>query len=208
MEMSTQRFFLIWIVVLAFHLFCYYGSQFIEGEPRVVGWKIDERIPYVPGMIYIYSSWFALLFLIPLLLFRHDSLFCLRYFLAYVLDHVFSTATYLIWPTTFTRPEAGGKGLTLFVMKTVYGANHRFLNCAPSMHCSIAFLFLFAAIGCPGLALVLRILIVILSLLIVASTVLVKQHVLLDILTALPTALICWFLSGTALAERLLRLFL
>lgn len=204
MEMSMQRFFLIWVVVLAFHLFCYYGSQFVEGEPCVVGWKIDQKIPFVPGMIYIYSSWFALLFLIPLLLFRHDTMFCLRYFLAYVLDHVISTVAYLIWPTTFQRPEAGGKGLTLLVMKTVYSANHRFLNCAPSMHCTIAFLFLFAAVGCPGLVLALRIVIVILSLLIVASTVLVKQHVLLDVITAVPVALLCWLLSGTTVAERIL----
>mgnify|MGYP002466433545 FL=1 len=54
-------FFLLWAGMMVFHLVTYFGSQYLEGEPHTVGGALDERIPFHPGWIYIYSSWFVLL---------------------------------------------------------------------------------------------------------------------------------------------------
>ena len=58
---------------MALHLFLYFGSQYWEGEPHTVGCRLDERIPVVPGFIYIYCSWFLMLVLVPLVLYRADT---------------------------------------------------------------------------------------------------------------------------------------
>ena len=199
---------MVWGSVTLFHLVTYFGSQFLEGEPRTVGWKIDARIPFCPGFVYIYCSWFPLLFFVPVLLNVYDCALCIRYFAAMVFDLAISTAIYLLVPTTFERPEITAKGLTGFAMRTVYGANHRFLNCAPSLHCSAAMLFAICMVCCGAMPFVLRGILFLLSLGIVASTVLVKQHVLVDVLTAIPTIAVCWLLSGlpciTALIEKLI----
>lgn len=190
------NFFLLWAGMMLFHLVLYFGSQYLEGEPHTVGGALDRRIPFRPGWIYIYCSWFVLLFGVPLLLFIVSPELCIKYILAHSIDQLLSNAIYLIYPTTFERPEPPKAGLTGFVMRAVYGANHRFLNCAPSVHCSVSFLFAFAALAAPMLPLWLRLLIVVWSLAIVLSTMFVKQHMVIDAVTALPTAVVCWLLAG------------
>lgn len=189
-------FFLLWAGMMVFHLVTYFGSQYLEGEPHTVGGSLDERIPFHPGWIYIYSSWFVLLLGVPTLLNIVAPELCLKYMLAHSIDQLLSNIIYLIYPTTFERPVPPKKGLTGFVIGTVYGANHRFLNCAPSVHCSVSFLFAFAALAAPMLPLWLRLVIVAWSLAIVASTMLVKQHMVIDAVTALPAAAVCWLLAG------------
>ena len=189
-------FFLLWAGMMVFHLVTYFGSQYLEGEPHTVGGSLDERIPFHPGWIYIYSSWFVLLLGVPALLNIVAPELCLKYMLAHSIDQLLSNIIYLIYPTTFERPVPPKKGLTGFVIGTVYGANHRFLNCAPSVHCSVSFLFAFAALAAPMLPLWLRLVIVVWSLAIVASTMLVKQHMVIDAVTALPAAAVCWLLAG------------
>ena len=183
---------------MVFHLVTYFGSQYLEGEPHTVGGALDERIPFRPGWIYVYSSWFALLFGVPLLLNIAAPELCLKYMLAHCIDQLLSNVIYLIYPTTFERPVPPKDGLTGFVIGTVYSANHRFLNCAPSVHCSVSFLFAFAALAASMLPLWLRLVIVVWSLTIVASTLFVKQHKIIDAVTALPTAAVCWLLAGLA----------
>ena len=189
-------FFLLWAGMMVFHLVTYFGSQYLEGEPHTVGGALDERIPFHPGWIYIYSSWFVLLLGVPALLNIVAPELCLKYMLAHSIDQLLSNIIYLIYPTTFERPVPPKKGLTGFVIGTVYGSNHRFLNCAPSVHCSVSFLFAFAALAAPMLPLWLRLVIVVWSLAIVASTMLVKQHMVIDAVTALPAAAVCWLLAG------------
>ena len=189
-------FFLLWAGMMVFHLVTYFGSQYLEGEPHTVGGALDERIPFHPGWIYIYSSWFVLLLGVPALLNIVAPELCLKYMLAHSIDQLLSNIIYLIYPTTFERPVPPKKGLTGFVIGTVYGANHRFLNCAPSVHCSVSFLFAFATLAAPMLPLWLRLVIVVWSLAIVASTMLVKQHMVIDAVTALPAAAVCWLLAG------------
>lgn len=189
-------FFLLWAGMMVFHLVLYFGSQYLEGEPHTVGGALDERIPFRPGWIYVYSSWFVLLLGMPLLLNIVAPELSLKYILAHCIDQLLSNVIYLIYPTTFQRPVPPDKGLTGFCMRTVYGANHRFLNCAPSVHCSVSFLFAFAALAAPVLPLWVRLLIIAWSLAIVASTMLVKQHMVIDAVTALPTAVVCWLLAG------------
>jgi len=89
------RFLLCWLACMALHLFLYFGSQYWEGEPHTVGWRLDERIPVVPGFIYIYCSWFLMLVLVPLALYRADPVTALRYLLADVFDQFISFAVFM-----------------------------------------------------------------------------------------------------------------
>lgn len=205
--MRTSQFLWLWAAVTAFHLITYFGSQYLEGEPRTVGWRLDERIPFLPGFVYVYCSWFPLLFFVPALLCRYSPALCLRYFIANVLDLGLSTVVFLLVPTTFQRPALTGRGFTHFVMKTVYSSNHRFLNCAPSVHCSVSLLVFFAMLAAPAVPAALRLTLGALSLAIVCSTLLVKQHVLIDVLTAVPTALLCALAAALPSAGFFLRLF-
>ena len=202
-----KPFILVLLGAVSWHLILYFGSQYLEGEPHTVGWRIDERIPFRPGFVYIYCSWFPLLVLVPVLLYFFDPVICGRYLLAYMLDNLVSVIVFLLWPTTFVRPAPPKKGITGFAMRCVYGCNHRFLNCAPSVHCSVSLLVFFAMLAAPAVPAALRLTLGALSLAIVCSTLLVKQHVLIDVLTAVPTALLCALAAALPSAGFFLRLF-
>ena len=62
------------------------------------------------------------------------------------------------------------------------------------------------ALCCPGLAPAAKAAVSVWAMLIVASTLFVKQHVLLDALTAVPTALACWGASFLFDADKFVRL--
>ena len=190
--MNWLRFLTVLVVLIAYHLILYYGVQYLEGKPRTVGWAVDQKIPYRPGFIYIYCSWFVALAAVPALLYLFSAETFVRYCIAYALNLTVSDLIFLFVPTTFTRPDAPQKGLTGFAVRTVYGANHRFLNCAPSVHCSMAMQMMLCALACPGCPGILKAAVSVWGALIVVSTLFVKQHVLLDALTAIPVALACW----------------
>ena len=67
--MNWLRFLTVLVVLIAYHLILYYGVQYLEGKPRTVGWAVDQKIPYRPGFIYIYCSWFVALAAVPALLY-------------------------------------------------------------------------------------------------------------------------------------------
>ena len=69
--MNWTMFVVVMAGLVAYHLICYFGVQYLEGTPRTVGWPIDEKIPYRPGFIYIYCSWFLCLVFVPALLYLH-----------------------------------------------------------------------------------------------------------------------------------------
>ena len=79
---------------------------------------------------------------------------------------------------------------------TSKGSFYHYFEGKDALLSSLSFLFAFAALAAPVLPLWVRLLIIARSLAIVASTMLVKQHMVIDAVTALPTAVVCWLLAG------------
>lgn len=193
--MGFSTFLIILFCAIGYHLLTYFGVQYLEGEPRTVGWKVDQRIPFTPKFVFCYISWFPALVVIPFLLYRYSDQFFLRYIVAYAADLTLSCIVFLCAPTTFVRPDVPKKGVDGFLLGVVYRGNHRFLNCAPSVHCSVSMVLGAFTVLCPGMPVFAKLIIMVWMTGIVCSTLFVKQHVLLDMLTAIPTAVICTALS-------------
>ena len=172
-------------VFLLLQTLFYLGVEIFEGEPHDVERPIDKRIPVIPAFTFIYVTWYPLIAIVPILLYYTDGMMFLIYMGAVIVDIIISLLAYLIYPTSFTRPPCENKGLNL-----VYKMSFKQMNCAPSMHCSMSYIAIAAALACPGLSLPIRLIIVIDALLITASTLFTKQHVVIDALTALPCALL------------------
>ena len=202
---------LLEVIVLTVQCILYFGCETLQHDFHNVKRPIDDRVPLVPWTVLIYSLWFPLIAVFPLFLFYASQKIFLIYQIAILLCNLLSTICYLLWPTTFTRdplPDTfWGR-----VLGFVYKASFRGVNCAPSLHCSHCFLIL-ACVGlCPALPLLLRIVFALIAIGIILSTQLTKQHVLIDMLTALPVAaftLALGFLAeGSGLAEQLFGWFL
>lgn len=180
------------LVILGLQTVLYFGVEAIEGKPHMVARKIDGHIPFVPAFVFVYVLWFPLIALFPLALFAANPAVYVRYQTAILLDILLSLCCYLLYPTTFTRPRApetfSGK-----VMQLVFRGSYKGLNCAPSMHCSMCYLVLHFAGSTAGLPAVMAAVAALVALGIVVSTLFTKQHVVTDVLTALPLAAVCIF---------------
>lgn len=91
---------------------------------------IDRLVPFVPGAMPLYLSYFLF---VPLVLFTlRDEAAFRRTFRATLLAGAATFAIFLVWPTVLVRPEAGGFLYDL-VRTLDTGA-----NCCPSQHVTIA----------------------------------------------------------------------
>ena len=178
------------ILLLGLQTLLYFGVEAFEGKPHNVAKKIDGHIPFVPAFVYIYVLWFPLIFLFPLALFQANPMAYARYQTAILLDIALSLVCYLVYPTSFSRPEAPDT-VSGRAMKLVFRGSYKGLNCAPSMHCSMCYLVLHFVGATPGLPPAVAAIAVPVALGIVISTLFTKQHVLIDALTALPLAAVC-----------------
>lgn len=184
----------------------YFGTQFIEGEPHLLGNALDKAIPFVPVFIYPYVFWYVMLATMALLLYAFSAETFAKYAMASVLAVIIAGVIFLAYPTTLERPEVELRGFTGRLISFVYNGDYRCVNCLPSLHCTLAFLFMFGALSCAPMPLAIKLGVCVISLAIVAATLLVKQHVIVDAVAALLLAGIVWIAAGRIGADRFLAL--
>ena len=181
-------------LLLLFQTICYFGCEKLQKNPHDVKKSADERIPFLPWTVGLYCLWFPLIVLFPLALYYADPSVYVLYITTTVFEIIISVLCYLICPTTFERPVPPdtfwGK-----CMKLVYFGSYRGLNCAPSLHCSTCYLVIFTAACCGSLPMWIRLAAVLIAALIVMSTLTTRQHVLIDVLTAIPLFGVCLILG-------------
>lgn len=198
---------LIFIGVFIIQAAAYWGTQFLVKNPHTLGSRFDDKIPFVPIFIFPYVSWYFILFSIPFVLYFYSLPTYALYTMSLLIVVITSGIIYLVYPTTFIRPEPQGNNLSTKIVKLVYSNDRKILSCMPSLHCSLSMLFIIAAFTAENLPLTVKLPVIILSVLIILSTVLVKQHVLIDVISALPLALISWYIAVAIGSDMFLSLF-
>ena len=199
-----ERFILpaaVQVLLLSVQGVSYLLIQRIQGEFHDMSRPVDKKIPLIPQSVYIYAMWYPLLFFYPIYLYSLSRAVWLVYLMAIGLNVIVSLVIYALYPTSFQRPEPPDSMLSGKILRLLYVLNYKGLNCMPSMHCSQCFIILLSACFC-GMSGVMPALpaigVGILSLLIVESTVLTKQHVIMDMLAALPIGIVCYAVAFAA----------
>lgn len=192
---NIKMIVLIQAAVLALQSAGYFGCQYLQKNPRNVERARDERIPLRPVWVYAYVTWFPLIALFPLVLYFYSAELYNAHMYSVVLNIVLSCAIYIACPTSFERPEVTGDRMSDRLLRLVYRCDLRGLNCSPSMHCSMCFLIMISAAQASMMPWQLRAGFVFISAMIVASTQFTKQHVSIDVQTALFMAIMCRLLA-------------
>ena len=183
------------VLLLAVQGSSYLLIQKFQGEFHDMARPVDKRIPLITQAVYIYVLWYPLLFLYPLYLYSCSPKVWAVYLTAIVLDIIISLVIYVLYPTSFQRPQPPASVLSGKILRFLYVLNYKGLNCMPSMHCSQCFIILLSACFC-GLSGVLSLAaaagVSLMCIMIIISTVLTKQHVLIDMFSALPLGILCY----------------
>ena len=148
---------------------------------------LDQKIPLIPEFIWFYVSCYFLpvLFLIT----KADWHRFNRMLLSFVMANLSAFLVYLIYPTTFSKPELG-RSLCEWILSLHYAVDfHPVSKNMPSMHVTFAWLFYLACRG-QQMNRLTRFTIFLLAVMIAASTLFVKQHLIVDVVAGLLWA--CW----------------
>ena len=135
--------------------------------------------------------WYVLLFLVPILYYIYDKKALKNYMYVNFISVFICGIVFVLFPTTIIRPEVNNSGLTLWLINFIYAMDTPAVNCFPSIHCLICFIFILCNIN-SKLPKYIKNTINIFSILIVFSTFFIKQHVIYDALASLVISIIVY----------------
>ena len=149
--------------------------------------RFDQRIPFLPKFVWFYMTIYPI-FLIPFLNVRDRQFFKLMAY-AYTTVMVICYTIFFVFPVAMDRPTFEVVDLSTWALQKFYNNDPR-VNCFPSTHVTMAML---ASLMLYEINRAQGIFCVVLTLVISASTVLIKQHYVADVLVALVIAAIVYY---------------
>lgn len=169
----------------------------------ILKFPIDDQIPFVRLFVLPYYAWFALVAAVFLWLIfdRRQKRRVYRHTTAIVLAMLLSTLIFLIYPTHVPRPEITGQDWLSRLVVLIYAADEPY-NCFPSLHVAIAAIKGVTLFRYGPRHFWFRFLTVMLVILIMLSTILIKQHFVPDLFGGLVLALVCDRISCLLFPDR------
>ena len=182
---ENKDYILNMLLVFGTNAFLYFiVKQFIPSY-HLITLNIDDKMPLVPFFIIFYSIWYPYLFVVFYFIFKKDKDKFKSLIKKSILCAVIADLCFIIYPTMVTRPEVNGYNSLISLMLYITYMTDIPVNCFPSLHCIFALLVMYAVTFDKNMNKVFRILVGIISPLICLSTVLVKQHSVIDVVGAL-----------------------
>lgn len=174
---------IILVCTFLFQTLVYSITKLFQGEPIHLNNSIDNIIPFIPAFVIFYVLWYLLLFLIPLLILKYNKKVFDRYIVTCLVYAIFEGIIFIFFPTTMTREPIIVDSISTWIINIIYKVDTP-VNLFPSAHCALAILFIISTIDVKELKKEYKTLIIITSILIMLSTVFIKQHVIVDVLGA------------------------
>lgn len=168
--------------VLAVNMLVYSGTQLLTA-----GWQhhdlslpLDARIPFCPAFISIYLLAYVHWVVGYVMAARYSRDLCYRMVSADIVAKLICMVWFLAFPTTAQRPEITGGGFWNWVVSFIYRVDAP-ANLFPSVHCLESWMCCRAALRMKKASPWYRAGMTVFALLVFASTLLVKQHVIVDV---------------------------
>lgn len=191
------------IAMLATNMVTYFGTRiFVQGKGTCIPSSLDDKLPFVPAMISIYILAFAQWIIGYIIIGRESREFCYRIYTGELLAKLMCLLCFVIYPTTIRRPEITGTGVFDSLTQLVYNLDAPD-NLFPSIHCLESYVCFRGALGVKKMPAWYKYAMLVMSLLVFASTVLVKQHYIIDMFGAVLVAELGLFLTEKFHMERI-----
>lgn len=186
------------LMVVVFNIFVYYAPTRIipiNGEPLDLSLALDAALPCIPFFLLFYVLAYVQWIGSHVFHSRDSVQLCYRLAMADIIAKMICLVFFVLTPTQITRPEVTGSGFFEWGTRFIHSIDTP-VNLFPSIHCLESWLCFRGAmmlqkkngwyITAQG----------VLSLLVFASTALIKQHFVIDIPAGILACEIGLFLSG------------
>lgn len=186
----------------------YYGPRYLNvlfhRSYLDMSCALDASISVFPPSAIIYVLAFPFWYLTAYLYLRKDRDHAYRYALTNVAAKVVCAVLFLVVPSTLTRPEIADQSFCHSILRIVYATDAP-NNLFPSIHCLESWICFRCILDEKHAPRWLKIFSFVFAILICASTVLTKQHVLLDIPAGIFLAEFCWQMSNVHPIKKCIR---
>ena len=183
MKKIEVKSIIIAILLIVFQSILYALSKVFCITPHIIGNKIDDLIPFTLIFIIPYVFWYLMLFIIPYKMYKEDKTNLYKYIITNVLTVIVANIIFICYPTLVIRPEITGNNILVLITKFIYWIDTPALNCFPSIHCAFSMLFILHICTSKKHTKTFKIFTFITSILVMASTLLIKQHVIIDLIS-------------------------
>lgn len=200
---SYARIPLVLLVII--NLIVYEGTQFLmlHAKHWDLALPLDARIPFRPAWIVIYILAYLQWVVGYVLIARESRAHCNRVLAGEIIAKLICMLFFIVLPTRIERPVVEGSGVFAALTRLIFALDLPG-NLFPSIHCLESWICFRGAIGMKRVPRWYAPAMLALSLMVFASTVLVKQHVLVDIPAGVLVAELGLLLSDKLRAGRLL----
>ncbi len=171
------------ILLIIFQSVLYALSKLFCDTPHLIGGTIDEMIPFALAFIIPYVFWYLMLFIIPYMMYKKDKTNFYKYIITTTITVVIANIIFIIYPTIVNRPELNGNDILTLITKFIYWIDTPALNCFPSLHCGFSMLFILHICTSKKQSIPFRVFTLVASVLVMVSTLLIKQHVFIDLIS-------------------------
>lgn len=174
------------ILVVTVNLVTYFGTRLFTQnlEHHVLQSRLDEMIPFCPVFIVIYILAYVQWITGFIMIGRQDKNFCYKFLYGEIIAKLICMLCYIFYPTTIIRPEITGSGIFNELTLWIYQADAPD-NLFPSIHCLESWVVFRASLGMKNMPKWNPYVMFIFTILVFASTVFVKQHVVVDMFGAM-----------------------
>jgi membrane-associated phospholipid phosphatase len=90
---------------------------------------------------------------------------------------------FVAYPTTVVRPPIEGNSIIDLIARFIFWIDTPILNCFPSLHCAISMLWILFTYNLKNTNIYFKLFVFIMSVTIMASTLILKQHVFIDLVS-------------------------
>ncbi len=187
------KLLLVILGLVIFEAFIFFLTKPFIQNPYVLGSNLDNKIPFISQFVWIYVFWYTMLFWVPYYIFIKNKDSFYKYTVTFVITTLIAGVIFVSFPNTVIRANITNNNLSSQLVQIIYALDDPGINCLPSIHCLYSFLFIFAILDTKSNSPKwLKILITILSILVVLSTLFIKQHVIYDAIAAFVIGIIVW----------------
>ena len=190
--MSKKDFKIIFYIGLfnLFKCFCYFITKVFPLKYHLIGNTLDQKIPLESFFIWFYILWYVLIIFIPYFLYKRNKKLFYKYLILDLICLTIDLIIYVLYPSMIERPVVSGSGINNTIINTIYFLDTPAVNCLPSEHCILCFIFMFITIINKNLSIVKKVILNMIYILIILSTLFIHQHVIYDVIAAFIVVLV------------------
>ena len=191
---NTLKVFLIIGLTFGFQTSCYFFGQMSFGRAVLVDVWIDRITPFIPEFVFVYLFWFIMVPAVPFVVYLYDKEKFYRYMVTMAMSAVMGFFIFTFYPITIPRYGGAIRGIANPVLSFVYWFDKP-ASCMPSFHVGTCIMFVLATMFNKKIPKWFYYTVFILSVLVILSTLFIKQHIVYDAAAALITVGISWFIA-------------